>query len=304
MTLPLIDHDWLAAHPLPSLDSVEDKNSRGRVLVAGGAEFVPGALRLTGEAALRAGAGKLQMATVRSAAMALGVLVPEAAMIALPADEDGEIAAEAAAVLAKRVERCDCLILGPGMSAGDRTDQLVADLLARADGCRTIVLDAAAITSARELAPVIRQHEGRVILTPHHGEMAQLSGLDVAEIAADPARVAADMAARFGAVILLKGRESVLVGADGEVLLHTGGCVGLATGGSGDVLAGIIGGLAARGASPFVAAGWGAWLHGRAGETLAETFGPVGFLARELLPIIPRLLDKAVTISREARVGF
>src|SRR3546814_9994645 len=106
-----IDRDWLAANPLPTPNDGHDKNSRGRVLVVGGAEFVPGTLRLTGEAALRAGAGKLQMATVRSAAMSLGVLVPEAAMIALPSDEDGAIAAEAAAILMERVKHGDALLL-------------------------------------------------------------------------------------------------------------------------------------------------------------------------------------------------
>jgi len=287
---PILDGDWLKAHPLPVLGDGVDKNTRGRVLVAGGAEFVPGALRLTGEAALRAGAGKLQMATVRSAALPLGVLVPEAAMIALPADEDGEIAAEAAVILAERLERCDALILGPGMSAGDRTDQLVAGVLAVPDKARTIVLDAAAVTSAGDLASVIARHEGRVILTPHHGEMAHLAKRDVADVAADPVGVAVEMARRFRAVVILKAKDSVLVDADGTVLLHTGGCVGLATGGSGDVLAGIIGGLAARGAEPFVAAAWGAWLHGRAGEVLAQDVGPVGFLAREILPLIPGLL--------------
>src|SRR6187549_84480 len=102
-----LDRSWLQRHPLPSPAPGGDKNARGRVLVVGGAEFVPGALRLTGEAALRAGAGKLQLATVRAAAMALAVHVPEAAMIALPADEDGEIGVEAAGLLAERLDSCD-----------------------------------------------------------------------------------------------------------------------------------------------------------------------------------------------------
>lgn len=285
-----IDADWLAAHPLPSFDKAADKNARGRVLVAGGAEFVPGALRLTGEAALRAGAGKLQLATVRSAAISLAVLVPEAAMIALPADAEGEIAPEAAAILEDRLARCDTLILGPGMSIGGRTDRLVADLLAAPADHRTIVLDAAALTSARDLAPVIARHKGRVILTPHHGEMAHLADVDVETVAADPEACCMKMAQRFNAIILLKARDSFVAAPDGRLLAHHGDCVGLATGGSGDVLAGIIGGLAARGSDPFEAAAWGCWLHGRAGERLADTIGPVGFLARELSPLIPRLL--------------
>lgn len=293
MTDRLIDEAWLAAHPLPSLDEVTDKNGRGRVLVVGGAEFVPGALRLTGEAALRAGAGKLQMATVGSAAMSLGVLVPEAAMIALPADKDGEIAAEAADILLKRVDRCDALILGPGMSVGERTGQLVAQLLAIPDAARIFILDAAALTSARDHASLIARHEGRVILTPHHGEMAHLAGKDIEAVAAHPGEIAAEIAQRFGAVILLKSKDSILAAPDGTLFHHKGGCVGLATGGSGDVLAGIIGGFAARGATSLAAAGWGSWIHGKAGEALAREIGPVGFLARELLPVIPKLVALA-----------
>ena len=292
MTPETLNADWLRTHPLPELDSDSDKNARGRVLVVGGAEFVPGALRLTGEAALRAGAGKLQMATVRSAAMSLGVLVPEAAMIALPAQDNGEIAADAADVLKPQLTRCDALVLGPGMNVSAQTDGLVADILAATEPPVTIILDAAALTIARDLRTTIAAHEGHIILTPHRGEMAVLTGKSAEAIAADPMSVAAQVAHDFQAVVILKGDCSVLAAPDGTCLLHKGGCVGLATGGSGDVLAGIVGGLAARGAEPLRAAAWGSWLHGRAGQELAGTVGPIGFLARELLPLIPRLLEE------------
>lgn len=292
MTPETLDIAWLRAHPLPVLDSGSDKNARGRVLVIGGAEFVPGALRLTGEAALRAGAGKLQMATVRSAAMSLGVLVPEAAMIALPAQENGGIGAGAADLLAPQLARCHALVLGPGMSANAQTDELVADILAATEPPVTIVLDAAALTSARGLQSIICAHEGQIILTPHHGEMAILTGKSAEAISADPVAVALEVAQNFQAVVILKGDRSVVAAPDGACLLHQGGCVGLATGGSGDVLAGIVGGLAARGTDAFRAAAWGSWLHGRAGRELAGSMGPVGFLARELLPLIPRLLEE------------
>jgi ADP-dependent NAD(P)H-hydrate dehydratase len=291
MTPAALDAAWLRAHPLPTPDSDSDKNSRGRVLVVGGAEFVPGALRLTGEAALRAGAGKLQMATVRSAAMSLGVLVPEAAMIALPAQDDGEIAAGAARLLTSQLERCDALVLGPGMNISAHTDEFVAAILAAAGPEVSIILDAAALTSGRELRSLIAAHDGHVILTPHHGEMAILTGLSAEAIAQDPAAIALRVASDFRAIVILKGDRSVIAGPDGACLLHEGGCVGLATGGSGDVLAGIVGGLAARGSEPMRAAAWGSWVHGKAGRTLAQTVGSIGFLARELLPLIPRLLD-------------
>ncbi len=290
--LPSIDRDWLSTHPLPQPQEGADKNSRGRVMLVGGAEFVPGALRLTGEAALRAGAGKLQMATVKTAAMALAVLVPEAAMIALPADEDGEIAAHATEMILDRVMRCDALILGPGMSFTERTTGLVSTILRGIEpGGPTVLLDAAALTCARDLSGIIRRLDGRVIMTPHHGEMALLA--DVAErmVKDDPVGTATRIANRFNAVVLLKSKESILAAPGGERLHHGGGCIGLATGGSGDVLAGIIGGLAARGADPLVAAAWGAWAHGQAGTRLSQTHGLLGFLARELVPLIPAILN-------------
>ena len=286
-----LDREWLKAHPLPPLTG-GDKNDRGRVLVVGGAEFVPGALRLTGEAALRAGAGKLQLGTVRAAAYPLAVLMPEASMIALPADDDGEISAEAAALLAERLEDCDTLVIGPGMSVGERTGALVAKVLDHTSAKQTVVLDAAALTCCRGREKLIAWHAARIVMTPHHGEMSHLAGLSPEEIDADPEAVALRIAAQFNAVVALKGERTVIATPGGESVLFEGGSIGLATGGSGDVLAGIIGGIAARGAEPFTAAGWGVFIHGAAGEQAARDIGPVGFLARELLPAIPKLLSE------------
>lgn len=285
-----IEPAWLTHHPLPVHDAGTDKNSRGRVLLVGGAEFVPGALRLTGEAALRAGAGKLQMATVSAAATALGVLVPEAAMIALPADAEGEIAPAATDRLLHLLDHCDTLVAGPGMGVTRRTAELVAGLLARPRDGLTVLLDAGAISCAGDLADVIRAHRGRVVMTPHHGEMAALLEREIEQVAADPVAAARQAATRFGATIVLKADRTVIASHDGGLLRYGSDCVGLATGGSGDVLAGIISGLLARGASPSVASGWGVWLHGEAGRECAQSLGPIGFLARDLVGHIPRLM--------------
>lgn len=300
MTIAL-DADWLANHPLPEPASGSDKNSRGRVLVAGGGRFVPGALRLTGEAALRAGAGKLQLATVAEIALHLGVLVPEAAVIALPAEADGEIGAGAANVLEDALTRCDAFVLGPGMSDVTATATLVEHLVAAPRDGLSLVLDAAAIGVCTELSHLLRAHGGRLVLTPHHGEMAALTGLDADTIAADDAGVARRAAADFGAVVVLKSAATVIAAPDGTLIRYDGGGVGLATGGSGDVLAGLIGGLLARGAAPLTAAAWGVWLHGEAGRLVGETIGPIGFVARELLLPIPRLMAHS---RPKASIGF
>ncbi len=291
MTAPAdLDRDWLGTHPLPVHAESTDKNARGRVLLVGGARFVPGALRLTGEAALRAGAGKLQMATVADVAMHVGVLVPEAAMIALPVDDAGEIGAQAVPEIETAMATCDAFILGPGMSSTPTSVALVKSLLSRPREGLSIVLDAAAIGACADLADAVRGHAGRVVLTPHHGEMAALTGHDIDHVSANDETVAIDIAARYGAVVALKGATTVVASPCGATLRFRGGGIGLATGGSGDVLAGLIGGLLARGADPLTATGWGVWLHGEAGKLVGETLGPIGFLARDLLITIPRLM--------------
>ena len=285
-----LDIAWLSAHPLPEHGAGTDKNSRGRVVLAGGARFVPGALRLTGEAVLRAGAGKLQLATVSDAAMHLGVLVPEAAMIALPVDGDGEIGTDAIPIIEQAIERCDVFILGPGMSETRKSETLVDALIARPRDGMSLVLDAAAIGVLTNLVDPLCAHGGRAVLTPHHGEMAALTGLDAKHIAANDEAVAIEVARKYNAVVALKSSTTVVATPDGTCLRYGGGGVGLATGGSGDVLAGLIGGLIARGATPFAGAAWGVWLHGEAGRACAAAQGPIGFLARELLAEIPRLM--------------
>lgn len=290
---PPLDAAWRTAHPLPEHQSGTDKNSKGRVLLIGGSRFVPGALGLTGEAVLRSGAGKLQIATVDAAAMHLGVLVPEAAMIGLPTDDDGEIAPEAVDVLVEPTRHCDCLLIGPGMVSRPAAAALIGGLFAVLEPQHVAVLDAAAISCSCDLQSIIAGRGGKVVMTPHHGEMEQLSGISTEEIAADPVAAALSVARHFNAVIVLKSGETVIAGPDGQALLYTNDCVGLATGGSGDVLAGIMGGLVAQGLEPFDAAAWAVWLHGEAGQRAAERIGPIGFLARDLPGEVPGLMAQA-----------
>ncbi|HXH16605.1 MAG TPA: NAD(P)H-hydrate dehydratase [Sphingomonas sp.] len=287
-----LDSNWIAANPPPVHGSGTTKNSRGRVLAIGGSAMVPGALRLTGEAALRVGAGKLQMATIASAATGLGLLVPEAGVLALPQDADGEIDGAAGPLLEQSLNACDTLVIGPGMGSAGAATTLLRLVLEHPCDDLTLVVDAMAIGAARNLREALAAFEGRMVFTPHHGEMAMLTGMDEDIIARSPEKVARDVAAQYGAVVVLKGSDTVIATPDGTTLHYGGGGTGLATGGSGDVLAGAIGGLLSRGASPIIAAGWGVWLHGQSGRRVATTRGPIGFLAREVPAEFPRLLPQ------------
>ena len=293
MSLCPIDAQWRAAHPLPTIGDGMDKEERGRALVVGGSAFVPGALLLTGEALLRAGAGKVQLATVAPVAVPLGVRFPEAAVIALPKDEVGEIAGTAVEALKAAAASCGALVIGPGMRCRPQTAVLVEALLEAAGEDTPILLDAGAMTALADRADMLKNWGGPIVLTPHHGEFATLTGQDKEAIARDPQGAAVAAAQLFDAVVVLKAEETIVAAGAAPPLHYGGGAPGLGTAGSGDVLAGIIGGLLARGADPVTAAGWGVWLHGEAGRAASAAIGPVGFLARDLLPHIPGLMARA-----------
>lgn len=260
-----VDEALLAAMPLPPAQSDSDKEDRGRVLVVGGSAEVPGAVRLAGEAALRAGAGKLQMAVPGVMAVQLGLLVPESRVV--PIEEAEPFAAKA-----------DAVAVGPGMLDKAHAEALTHRLLEAAER-PAFAIDAAAMRGAWSRPELVRTR--RVVLTPHAGEMASLTGVSKEAVLADPASAARDAAAHLGATIALKGADTVIASPDGETWIHHGHTPGLATSGSGDVLAGLVAGLLARGAPPVVAALWAVWLHNQAGERLSQN-RPLGFLAREL----------------------
>lgn len=283
-----LDSNWLREHPLPAPDPHADKNARGRVLAIGGCMTVPGGLLLTATAALRVGAGKVQMAAVRDAALALGMAMPEAAVHALDQGDDGEIAS-LDGLAAELMTRSDAVIAGPAMSCGDAAGRVV-DTLLETCGEVELVLDAAALMTLASRAERLRARIRPAVLTPHIGEMAALLSADAAAIDADRVAAVREAARRFGSVVVIKGSTSLIAAPDGAVFSYAGGGVGLATGGSGDVLAGMVAGLAARGASTLDATLWAVWLHGEAGRRCAEQMGPLGFLARELLAHVPGLM--------------
>ena len=284
-----LDAAWRAAHPLPVRAGETDKNSRGQVLVIGGARRVPGAVTLTAEAALRVGAGKVRIATIAAAALPIGIAMPEVGMLALPESDSGNIAVSDDAALIATLDRVDAVAIGPGISDRKAAAALVRWVAPRVKPDAILLLDGAAVACAGTLVDALAPLSGRLILTPHAGEMAALMDCTPDHIDASTARAAAE---RFGAVVAMKGTQTIVAAPDTEPLHYPGGGIGLATGGSGDVLAGAIAGLAARGASPMVATGWGVWLHGEAGRSLAHRIGPIGFLARELPPVLPALLPR------------
>ena len=205
---------------------------------------------------------------------------------------------DAVARLDPLAERVDTILVGPGMRDEPATAELVHALLPRFEAAgTTVVLDACAMGALLHPPgdwPPDRpwRFERPVILTPHAGEMAHLTGIAKEDICLDPDPRALVAARDWNAMVVLKGARTVIATPDGTLYQHEGGNVGLAISGSGDVLAGIIAGLAARGAALDQAACWGVALHARSGEQLARRMGTLGYLAREISQEIPALLEQ------------
>jgi ADP-dependent NAD(P)H-hydrate dehydratase len=291
--------DW----PLPMPQAGGGKEKRGRVLIIGGCTEMPGAVILAATAALRAGAGKLIVATGASIAGLVAQALPEARVIGLRETEQCGLMAEEVERLPTRV---DSVLIGPGMQ-----DQAAAVSFTQAAlqhfGDAQIVLDATAMSvvmdNGEQRSTSRRRYRDRpdrvanhfrfqspVLLTPHAGEMAHLTGATREAIEASPDSTALDRAAAWNAVVALKGAHTFIATPTTKLWRHTGGNVGLAVSGSGDTLAGIIAGLAARGASLEQACVWGVALHALAGDALKMRVGPLGYLARELAGEVPALM--------------
>ena len=268
---------------MPGADA--DKEVRGHVLIVAGSREMPGALLLAATAALRAGAGKLTIATAASVAPQLGVALPEARVIGLGETPDGGLVADGCASLYKACERASAVLIGPGMQDEAASAALVRLLLPHCAHA-PLILDAGAMCLVRDGF----RFDSPVLLTPHAGELAGLTGDGKENIAAAPELAAQRAADNWRAVVALKGAVTTIAEPSGKRWRHEGGNTGLAISGSGDVLAGLIAGLAARGAALEQAAAWGVALHAMAGEQLSLRHGPLGYLAREISGEVPALL--------------
>lgn len=281
----LITPAMLRSWQLP--DPTGSKYSRGQVLVVGGARRTPGAVSLAGLAALRMGAGRLTLAVAESAAVPMAVALPEAGVVGLPEASDGSVTGEKAGELLEReIDRSDVVLIGPGLDEPEGTIALLEDLVPRAPKRMPIVLDAYGATVVPDLSATCRELlAGRVVITPNEVELAHLTNAKDIEPEEIPA-AARKVVDRYGAVVACSGW---VVSADGWWRVATGD-TGLGTSGSGDILAGAVSGLISRNAPPDQALVWGAYVHAAAGDQLASTFGRVGYLASELLPVLPQVL--------------
>jgi ADP-dependent NAD(P)H-hydrate dehydratase len=269
----------LRAWPLPS--GGNSKYSRGRVLVVGGAAKTPGAVQLAGLAALRVGAGHLSIAVAESAAVPLAVAMPEAGVTGLPQDDAGSVLGTDVGPIASDLASADAVLVGPGLDHAQHTRELLGRILPELGRQTWLVLDAFALGALAERAEPLGRD--RVVLTPNENEAELLLERPMMDLEQD----AAEIARRYGSLVCCRG---LIADPGGDRWRVGSGHGGLATSGSGDVLAGALVGLLARGATGAQAACWGAYVHAAAGDRLAARVGRLGFLAREILDQLPAVL--------------
>ncbi len=268
---------------LPGRPRFGHKGTFGRVLVVGGAVGMAGAVALAAGGALRAGAGLVHVLTPEPVFPIVAGFVPEALVHPGPAS-GGLFAPEAATEALNRAEGADVVVLGPGLGRGQGPAEVVRALVR--SGFR-LVLDADALYALAGEQELLASQHGELVLTPHPGEFARLVGADPEEVSSEKIRWAREKAEEWRSTVVLKGPPTAIAGPEGEVYLSATGNTALAHGGSGDVLAGMVAGLWAGGASARDAAAAAAFVHGRAAELLAAAGSPRAVLPTDLLTRLP-----------------
>ena len=267
---------------LPDRNPIAHKGDFGKILLLCGSKGYTGAAALAALGALRSGAGLVYLGVPESIYFIESVKLTEPVVFPLP-DEGGKLSADALQEISAMLPKMDAVLIGPGLGISDGTFQILQYILDEAK-C-PVVLDADGISLISTHKDLLRGRTSATILTPHEGEFQRLMGTPCHDRTLDAMHAAMDL----NVIMVLKGHETVIT--DGTVCyINSSGNPGMAVGGCGDVLAGMITSLVGQGIAPLQAAACGAWLHGAAGDICAETIGQYGMLPSDMLEVLPRLL--------------
>lgn len=268
---------------LPPRAADAHKGNFGHALLIGGSPGMAGAISLSAMAALRSGAGLVTVATPNACQAVVAGFEPSYMTVGLPCDQEGRIGQRASEQINQLAAKCTAVGCGPGMQV---TPEIVS-IVARLYGELTIpmVVDADALNALAQNTGILPQHAAPRILTPHPGEFARLLGVSRIE-ASQRSKLAENLARQANVVVVLKGHRTIVTDGN-RTYVNTTGNPGMATGGCGDVLTGIITALICQGMSPFDAAQLGTFLHGRAGDVAADAVGQVSLIASDLIKFLP-----------------
>ncbi len=266
------------------------KGTHGKCLLVGGSPGMTGALVLAARAALRSGAGLAQMATGASLAPFVDSMLPEATTLGLNEIKAGVLDPRALEQVQEGISKAKAVSFGPGMGQGVEVAEYLAGVIERCP--KPLVIDADGLNALALDLKMLARAQGPIILTPHPGEMARLTGLKLEEVLNNRLDLALEKAVEWKVILVLKGPSTIVVAPDGRAFLNPTGNPVLGSGGTGDVLTGCITGLLAQGVPPLEAACLGVYAHGLAGDILAKEMGQRGALAGEVADTLPKALGK------------
>lgn len=285
-----------AAKLLPPRPQDGHKGTFGHAFVLAGSRGFSGAVKLACEAAGRSGCGLVTAGIPASLAPVAANVLLESMYLTLPETQDGTFASAAIEPALSFAQGKEAVVIGPGVSTHPGTWAFVNNFIAQC--APPIVVDADGLNIlAEDLGPLSDRAPGTAILTPHPGEMARMARISTQEVQMNRDMIARRLASTTKAVVVLKGHDTIVAHPEGELAVNTTGNHGMATGGTGDVLAGLIGGLLAQGMAPWDAARLGVWLHGYAGDCAAAQFTARAMLARDLLTCIPQAFGALETVA-------
>jgi ADP-dependent NAD(P)H-hydrate dehydratase / NAD(P)H-hydrate epimerase len=279
----------LVGNLLPERLRASHKGENGSVLIVAGSRGMPGAASLVARAALRAGAGLVTVASVASTCQAVAAQIPEVLCIPLP-DEDGVLGPEAARQLESRLEKYHSAVFGPGLTHEDPVLEFLRLLWSSWE--KPCVVDADALNA---VSRGLTLPKAECVLTPHPGEMSRLLRSSIAEIQADRFETVRQAVAKFRQCALLKGPYTIVGEPDQPMMVNCTGNPGLASGGMGDVLSGVVGSLLAQDLPPYYAASCGMYWHGAAADHCADTIGCVGYTASDVANALPQARGRIIS---------
>jgi NAD(P)H-hydrate epimerase len=297
-----VETDWVRS-ALPYRSRYANKGTFGKVLVVAGSSNYVGAAYLACAAALRAGAGLVSLALARSLQTAVSSNLPEVTFFPLAESSPGSVIADAFKTVLSVSKDYDAILAGCGLGQKPQAREFMLKIALQLKGDKKIVLDADALNHLSNLKEWWKRIPYDAVLTPHPGEMARLCGLDTGEVQSNRFELALQKAAEWNKTIVLKGANTVIAAPDGRLRINISANAGMATAGTGDVLAGAISGLLAQGMALFDAACLGVYLHSRAGERTGQRLGDAGMIASDLLGELP-LTIKSLKDTRGGEPHF
>lgn len=277
-----------AIRTFPKRSPQAHKGDFGRLLVIAGSAGYTGAAYMTSQAAMLSGSGLVTLATGRSLYQIMAIKLTEVMVKPFFETKDFSLSLLAEKELIAFSDKCDALIIGPGISQNKETAHLVRNLIAKID--KPVVLDADGINAFAGHLAELKSARSKLVMTPHPGELARLLGREVAEIEANRKDVAIRFANEYNTVLVLKGSGTVVASPGGDIYINQTGNVGMATGGTGDVLSGMIASFIGQRVSLTNAAILGVYYHGLAGDLAVKEKGVLGLIATDLLHILPETL--------------